>query len=101
MNIPRGTTPTFTFTFTEEDLDLTEASHVYVTFSQGLRVLTKTGESLEVEEKSISVYLSQRETLMFNGLVEAQANWTASGSRVASNVVTIDFSKQLLNKVVE
>lgn len=101
MNIPRGTTPTFTFAFTEADLDLTEASHVYVTFSQGLRVLTKTGESLEVEEKSISVYLSQRETLMFNGNVEAQANWTASGSRVASNVVTIDFSKQLLNKVVE
>lgn len=102
MNIPRGTTPTFTFTFTEQDLDLTEASHVYVTFSQGMRTLTKTGQYLDIEAKSVSVYLSQKETLMFNGNVDAQINWTdINGGRVASNILTIDFSRQLLNKVVE
>ena len=99
--IPRGTTPTFTFTFTEEELDLTSAAHVYVTFSQGSRVLTKTGDALDIEQKSISVYLSQRETLMFNGKVEAQVNWTIAGDRIASNIVTIDMTKQLLNKVVD
>ena len=47
------------------------------------------------------MYLSQRETLMFNGKVEAQVNWTIAGDRIASNIVTIDTTKQLLNKVVD
>lgn len=32
MSIARATTPTFTLTFTEEELDLTQAANVYVTF---------------------------------------------------------------------
>lgn len=99
--IPRATTPTLTFTFTEEDLDLTAASHVYVTFREGVKVLTKTGDDLEVEAKSVSARLSQSETLMFYGTVEAQVNWTVAGDRIASNIVNIDMTKQLLNKVVE
>ena len=101
-NIPRGTTPTFTFTFTEQTLDLTQAANVYVTFSQGMRILTKTGEDLEVAEKSVSVYLTQKETLAFSGNVEVQVNWTTGNKdRAASDIVLVDFSKQLLNKEVE
>lgn len=39
MSIPRGTTPTFALTFEDEELDLTQAENVYVTFSY----ITKTG----------------------------------------------------------
>lgn len=101
MSIPRGTTPTFTLEFT--DIDLTEASHVYVTFSQEQRSITKTGDALEVRATEIDVYLQQRETLAFiPGVVEIQANWTsANGSRMASDIVEYEFTKQLLPRVVE
>lgn len=103
MSIPRGTTPTFTLTFTEQGLDLTAAANVYVTFTQGIKTITKTGADLEVGEKTIAVYLSQAETLMFSvGKVEIQANWTTqAGNRAASDIVEYDFTKQLLQRVVE
>ena len=103
--IPIGTTPTFTLTFDDDNLDLTSAQNVYVTFHSANKTssLTKTGEDLVVEEKSIAVYLTQEETLAFyEGQVEIQANWTsATGGRYASNVVTYAFGKQLLKEVLE
>ena len=103
MSIAIATTPTFTLTFTQQDLNLTTARNVYVTFKQGLQTLTKTGEDLVVNEKSIEVYLSQDETISWRvGSIQIQANWTtASGSRFASEVATYDLSEQLLEKVVE
>ena len=101
MSIPRGTTPTFTLAFT--DIDLTAAYHVYVTFSQDIRTITKTGDALEVRPTEIDVYLNQRDTLAFiPGNVDIQANWTtAGGDRMASDIVTYEFTKQLLPRVVE
>ena len=58
MSVPRYTTPTFTLTFTEQGLDLTQATGVYVTFKQALFETTKTGDDLEVEAKKISVTVS-------------------------------------------
>ena len=103
MSVARATTPTFTFTFTEQTLDLTTAEHVYVTFAQGSRAITKTGEDLTVQAKSIQVSLTQKETLQFNdGIVEVQANWTdASGNRASSEIAIVELSRQLLKKVVE
>ena len=103
MGVPRGTTPTFTLDFEESDIDLTEAESVYVTFvgSSGQKV-TKTGDDLDVQEKKISVYLTQSDSLKLPaGDVEIQANWTyADGRRCASDCVTYRFTKQLLEKVV-
>lgn len=101
-SIPRGVTPTFVLTFADEDLDLTAASNVYVTFRGGPTV-TKTGGDLDVEAKKISVYLSQAETLAFTqGNVSIQANWTyPNGARAASEIVRYLFSEQLLERVVE
>jgi len=102
MSVPRGTTPTFTCKFTDENLDLTEANNVYVTFrSRG--IITKSGESLVVRAKEIDVYLTQKETLSFlEGDVRIQANWTgANGQRSASKVVLYPMSEQLLERVVE
>lgn len=101
MGVPQYTTPTFTLTFTEEELDLTQASNVYVTFGRGRNKLTKTGEALTVSTKQIEVKLSQQESARFNGDVEIQANWVLpSGDRVASEVVTVSIDDQLLTEVI-
>lgn len=100
--IPRGTTPTFTLTFDDEDLDFTQARNIYVTFKGGKNI-EKTGTDLEVTEKTVSVRLSQAETLALSkGLCEIQVNWTfADGSRAASEIVGYNFSENLVNRVVE
>ena len=102
MSVPQYTTPTFTLTFGDELLDLTEASNVYVTFRSRGCTITKSGQDLTVEEKTISVFLSQEETGMFlPGIVEIQANWTIGENRAASNIVATTISEQLLRRVVE
>lgn len=103
MSTARATTPTFKHTFTEPELDLTTANNVYVTYRQGSKVLTKTGEDIEVEPKAVTVYLSQKETLMFKaGTFQAQINWTgANGRRAASKIKGIELEDNLLDKVVE
>ena len=102
MGVPRYTTPVFTLTFGEKDLDLTQATGVYVTFKQAGRVITITGSDLEVGEKTISVSFSQEETGRFClGSVEIQANWITGNKRAASEVVTYEFTEQLLQRVIE
>ena len=103
MSTARATTPTFRHVFSEASLDLTTAHHVYVTYRQGSRALTKTGADIEVEPKQVTVFLSQKETLMFRaGIVEAQINWTtAGGKRAASKIKGIELEENLLDKVVE
>ena len=103
MAIPVGVTPTFTLTFSDQTLDLTAAANVYVSFKNGKFEITKTQDDLTVEARSVSVYLSQKETLSLStGTVAIQANWTyADGSRAASSVVNYSFSENLLNRVVE
>ena len=101
MGVPQYTTPTFTLTFTEQTLDLTQATHVYVTFGKGRNAITKTGEDLTVSAKEIQVKLSQQETARFLGDVDVQANWILpSGDRVASEVATCTIDKQLLTVVI-
>jgi hypothetical protein len=103
MGVPRYTTPVFTLTFSEEGLDLTATTGVFVTFTQACYSVTKTGEDLEVTAKTISIYMDQEETAKFcEGDVEIQANWvTADGNRAASEIVSYPFSRQLLERVVE
>lgn len=101
MGIARATTPTFTLTFTEEALDLTQATNVYVTFEQDEVNFTKT--DLDVAEKQVDVYLSQEDTLRFKvGAVNIQVNWTmANGRRACSDVKQVEITKQLLRQVIE
>lgn len=100
---PQYTTPTFLLTFTEQSLDLTEAENVYVSFRSQGYTLTKTGESLVIQAKSIQVKLSQEETGHFiPGVIEIQVNWTmASGDRAASDIVKCQIDRQLLTEVVD
>lgn len=103
MSVPRGTTPTYTCTFSDESVNLTTATNVYVTFEQGKNSITKSGEDIVVSAKQVEVYLSQRDTLLFeDGTVEIQVNWTtAGGHRASSDVKEVELSKQLLRRVIE
>lgn len=105
----RGTTPTFTFTI-KQDVDLTSAKNIYVTFSQGgSKLFTKTGEDLSVDGKTVSVWLTQEESLALTDRDKAkvQINWTyvSQGSpdirRAATKVKEIQIDEQLLKKVIE
>ena len=103
MSVPRFTTPTFTFTFQEPNLNLTEATNVYVTFRSRGYTVTKMGDDLTVGEKEISVFLSQKDTSKFDvDDVEIQANWTMPGGRrAASEKILYPISEQLLQRVIE
>ena len=92
-----GTTPTFTFTFTEQGLDLTQASHVYVTFREGGVLIEKKDEDLTIAEKSVAVSLKQTDTYKLSpGQLLMQVNWTyADGSRMASEIVSCSIGDNL------
>ena len=98
----QGTTPTLTLTV-PNTVDLTQAAHVYVTLSQGRTVLTLSGNSVDVDEHSVDVFITQSQSLKFSkGEVEIQLNWTDSqGKRLASEISLEPISKNLLREVVE
>lgn len=95
----QGLTPTITINVPEE-VDLTEAANVYVSFKQGQRV-TKAA-TFDVFAHQVDVYLTQAETLAFNvGTVEVQLNWTySSGQRGATNPVTLAVAANHLLEVL-
>lgn len=103
MAVPRGTTPTVICEFSEGTVDLTEAKNVYVTFSTNLRTITKQGDSLDITPTSVSVYLTQADTLGFQlDEVEVEVNWTYPGGRRAkSTIEKLEVDRTLLMKEVE
>lgn len=99
----RGTTPTFQLKLISDSVDLTLAENVYATFKQGSKVITKTGEDIDVSPTQVDVYMSQEETLGFRyGDIRIQLNWTyEDGSRACSKIVTILANRNLLERVLE
>lgn len=106
----RGTTPTFTFTIKNQDVDLGAAQNVYVTLAQGPKIIEKTGTDLEIETRTVSVFLTQEESLRLTEgpNCEVQINWTyldpvdgKTVRRAATKVKAITISKQLLRRVIE
>ena len=98
----QATTPTFVLTL-PQTVDLSQAANVYFTVSQGMKVLTKTGDSLTIDGNVVSVFLSQAETLAFAvGTLELQLNWTyPNGERACTKVKTVEVDMNLLKKVVQ
>lgn len=101
----KGTTPTFTLTLPQE-VDLTTAQNVYVTFEKGKKELRKTGNDLVVTAHQVEVYLSQEETLSFpSGDVALQLNWTYQDGgkikRAASNIVSVSMKTNLEDRVLD
>ena len=102
----RGTTPTLTLKINDDTLDLSQAQSVYVTIRQAEYELEKTGGDLTVDGNTVSVYLTQEESLALieAARAEVQVNWTypegARTARAATKVRTIDIGKQLLPEVI-
>ena len=99
----KGTTPTFVFTF--EDFDPTTADEIILTLSADKRtpIIEIAKADMSVDETSISVWLSQEETLSFpTGNVFCQFNFVfEDGQRVASNIGTIVWNRNLHSEVIE
>lgn len=88
----RGSTPTNTFSV---DIDLRDAT-IFVDYEQkGQIVLEKTGDDLTVTEDSISLELTQADTLLFApGSVLIQIRYVfANGAADASNIISTTFER--------
>lgn len=88
----RGSTPTNTFSV---DIDLRDAT-IFVDYEQkGNIVLEKTGDDLTVTEDSITLELSQEDTLKFvPGSVLIQIRYVfANGAADASNIISTTFER--------
>lgn len=102
----KGTTPTYTFTL-PEDIDLSSAESVYVTFSKTNyeTILTKQDDELDIGTNTVSVYLTQDETLEFpKGDILIQLNWlyddAGETKRACSEVIMDKVKRNLVNEVI-
>ena len=98
----QATTPTFVLTL-PNTVDLSLARNIYFTLRQRATVIEKTGADLTVDGQTVSVYLSQVETLALNaGQARLQLNWTyQGGERACTNIASVAVTENLLKKVVE
>ena len=106
MEIFKGVTPTFSLK-SPETIDLTEATSIVVTFTDGYRnvQLEKEGDDLTVTAHQIDLFLTQEETLAMPKLVRIQVNFLFGDNglvrRVASVIKDIDFEANLKPEVME
>lgn len=98
----RGTTPTVTIV---PDTDLSQLKNIYITFSQGSKVVTKTNSDMIIDltAGSIAITFSQEETLLWKAVasvaVQLRAT-TLSGDAVASEVAYVSVSDILMDGVI-
>lgn len=103
MATSRGTTPTYTLILNQEDLDLSNATDVFVTFSNKdyRKIIEKEKNDLTIDGNEIEVYLSQEETLKFPlDHVLVQVNWTINNTRCASVVGVIPVHRNLKEEAI-
>ena len=106
MAVYKGTTPTYIFTL-PEDIDLSSADSVYVTFCKTNyeNILTKEDNEMEIDVNTVSVFLTQEETLSFpRGDVLVQINWLYDDGnttqRACSEIITIPAKRNLIDEVI-
>ena len=96
----RGTTPTITYNV---DVDLTSAVELYVTLKQGgIVMVEKEIEDTEITDKTITITLTQEETLKLDPgqvLMQIRAKMP-EGTALASNIMTGDVEAILKNGVI-
>lgn len=105
----RGTTPTFIIKLKDESIDLHVADSLIVTISQGVYVVNKMGDDIELEDgRTVHVFLTQEESLRFKSgaPAELQLNWTYLDKngivrRASTPVKEIKIDKQLYGRVIE
>lgn len=98
----QATTPTFILTL-PNTVDLTLVDSLWFSLKQGSTIINKTGESLVIEGQTVSVYLTQAETMQFySGMARLQLNLVyPDGSRACSNIVPVEVGENLIKEVLE
>ena len=105
----RGTTPTFTLTIQDQSVNLSQALTVIATFKQSGKRIDISGERLAIDGRTVSVYLTQQESLLLTPGVPAsvQINWTyanPSGEtprRAATVPANFKIDEQFYERVIE
>lgn len=96
----QGTTPTIQIPI--NDIDLNEMQNIYVVFEQNGYILKKESSDLDIEGNTISVSLSQEETLNFKeGTCNIQLRMiTKGGVAIASPIKTTKVYRVLNKEVI-
>ena len=97
----RGTTPTQNFIFPFDCSDITVLSIAYA--QNGTVLFTKNLEDVFIQENTISVTLTEDETLMFNDKqgLEIQLRWVIGDNKQASNIIRTDVGRILEDGVLK
>lgn len=97
----RGTTPVITCTLST-DIDLTECDLIRVIIRQGGHVkLIKEASDVAIQDKTVSVKLSQKETLSFyQGSADIQVRIKASDAVYATGIKSIRVDTSLDEEVL-
>lgn len=97
----RGTTPTHTFTLPIEAKNVSDALIVY--FQGDKKILRKTASECHMEGNTISVDLTQEETLRFRcDKAQIQVKvLTTDGKALVSNIITTEVLKSLADEVLK
>lgn len=101
-----ATTPTITLSFAKTEIDLTDVSNIYVTFSKMVNrtILLEKSEMTYTEDDDnyyVTVELEQAETLLMEKNVLVQVNFIfADGTRVCSAIERVSFKSNLHNEVI-
>ena len=95
----RGTTPTLTLLI--HGIDVSDMGTIFVTFEQGSKEVTKTGEdiSVDTENNAITIAFSQEDTLAFgvgNIDVQIRALLKDGETAIASKIKRTSMERILL-----
>ena len=102
QTIYKGTTPSLTLNF-NTDLNLTEADSIVVTFatSYNRKLFEKTKNDLLVDEHSLTMTFTQKQTLALkSGVMLIQMNALFGPSRVCSDIAKLNWTDNLKNEVM-
>lgn len=98
----RGTTPTLIFKY-KFDLSALNVEAIYITFTQNDQtILEKKLDEVDIKKSTISVNLSQEETLLFkaNDIIFIQTRLKIDGHAYASTVIRTNMQDILKEGVI-
>lgn len=99
--IIRGTTPTNVFNV---NVDLRDVEDILITYSQkGKPVINKTISDVDITENSVTVTLTQTETLKLDHVYDVQIQIRAlfdDGTAIASDIISVDVGAILYEGVI-
>ncbi|MBP5594273.1 MAG: hypothetical protein J6Y02_02735 [Pseudobutyrivibrio sp.] len=102
----RGTTPTLIFRLNSPNLNLAAVSELWVTLKQApySKTWDRTQCSLDNEQKTVTVTLTQEETLEMpeTSNMKVQIRFLMNdGKALATNIATVDVNQILKDGVIE